>query len=429
MNQSTRRQFLQATAAAALAPSLARATGPTSGPARKLNVALVGIGGRGTDHLNEVSALPNASIVAVCDVDSNNLASANKKVPAAKAFVDFRDAIKLPGVDAVLIATPDHTHAVVAAAAMRAGKHVYCEKPLAHTIKETRVLTELAAERKLVTQLGTQIHAMENYRRVVELIRANAIGAVREVHMWNNRTNRAPSNAQVVDPPASLNYDLWLGPAAKRPYHPDFHPFNWRRYWSFGEGLMGDIGCHYLDLPFWALGLKHPTRVSAVAPGVKAADPDTTPDALIVTYEFPGVALTWYDPPHKPDAIAAWNVPASLQPEGVMFVGDAGMLCSNYTEHVLLPADKFASYGRPPKSIPPSPGHQAEWVNACLANDPSGTSCPFSYGGPLTETALLGPVAFRAGKALDWDAAGMRVRDNPDADRLLHYQYRDGWTL
>ena len=409
------------------------ATAATTQAAKKLNIGLVGVWHQGWYHLNIIKGLANANIAALCDVDVRPLVRAARAIPDAEVFVDFRDMLKMKDLDAVLVATPDHTHATIAGGALRAGKHVYCEKPLCHTVRETRALVDLAQQSGRVTQMGIQIHAMENYRRVVELIRGGAIGQVREVHIWNARTHR-PINRAKIMPPATFNYDLWLGPAPQRPLEADFHPYNWRRRWAFGSAMLGDIGCHLMDVAFWSLDLTRPTRVTCDG---SPKDDDLAADWNIATYEFPArgdkpaVTLTWYDPPKVPPMRDDWKLPAGLKDEAVMFIGDAGMLCTNYGEHRLLPEEKFKDFKRPPQTIPPSPGHQAEWVNGCLANDPSLCGAPFRYGGLLTETALLGVAAFRSspGKPLDWDATSMRFTNAPDAGRFLGYEYREGWGI
>lgn len=441
----TRRRFIQSSVAAIAAPSVTAAASSapatTSAPAsqpRRLNIGIVGCAHRGFDHVREVHAIKNANVVALCDVDVNYLVAAARHVTSARPFVDFRDMLKMPDLDAVVVATPDHTHGVITAAALRAGKHAYCEKPLCHTVAETRAITRLAAETKRVTQMGIQIHAMDNYRRVVELIRAGAIGPVSEVHAWHGRGHRG-LDVKVIEAPATFDYDLWLGPAAHRPLEADFHPFNWRRRWAFGSGMLGDIGCHLMDVAFWALDLKHPTRVTCAGGG---ASESVCPEWNVATYEFaeregaggaqrPAVKLTWYDAPKFPPMRDQWKLPEKFTNEGVVFVGARGLLYTNYGEHALLPAEQFADFKRPAATIPSSPGHQAEWINACLANDPAATSTPFAYGGPLTETALLGLAAFRAapGKALEWDAANMRFTDLPAADAFLAPDCRAGWTI
>ncbi len=442
MNQAfSRRRFLSSTAAAgaiAAVPALAVAQEGAPAPAapsteKKLRVAIVGVGGQGFWHVNQVHPIKNAEIVALCDVDATSLVRAARTVPKAEVFVDFRDLLKnVEDLDAVLVATPDHTHAVITAAALRAGKHVYCEKPLTHTVREARALADLATQTKRCTQMGIQIHAMDNYRRVVELIKAGAIGKVSEVHIWNNRSIRLVDPAP-VPPPARLNYDLWLGPVPPRPYRASYHPFSWRRYWAFGSGLIGDIGCHLMDVAFWALDLKYPTRISTEG---SPHHPEVTAEWTVATYDFPArgdqpaVKMTWSDPPKQPPMISSWNLPEKFRGEGVVFVGEGGkLLYTNYGEHLLLPAEQFKDYPRPPKSIPKSPGHQQEWVNACLKNDPSATSTPFTYGALLTETALLGAVAFRAQKPLEWNAEKMRITNAPEAEKFLDQECRAGWGL
>ena len=443
MTRSISRRHLLGSAAAVAAvgalPALAAAqdaapaTSASTPAEKKLRIGVVGIGGQGFWHVNQILPIKNAEIVALCDVDARSLVRAARAVPKADVFVDFRDLLKqTKGLDAVLVATPDHGHAPVTAAALRAGKHVYCEKPLTHTVREARAISDLAKQTKLVTQMGIQIHAMDNYKRVVELIKAGAVGKVGEVHIWNNRNIRMV-DPQPVPPPATLNYDLWLGPVPPRPFLASYHPFSWRRYWAFGSGLLGDIGCHLMDVAFWALDLTHPTRVTCEG---SPHDENITAEWTVATYEFPArgdhpaVTMTWSDPPKLPPMIESWNLPQQFRGEGVVFVGEGGkILYTNYGEHALLPAEQFKDYQRPAPSIPSSPGHQQEWVNACLKNDPSATSTPFEYGALLTEAALLGTVAFRAQKPLEWEAASMKVTNAPDAEKFLDQEHREGWTV
>jgi predicted dehydrogenase len=410
------------------------ATAPPPAAEQKLKIGVVGIGGQGHWHVTQVLPIKNAEIVALCDVDANMLVRAARMVPKAATFTDFRDMLKdVKDLDAVLIATPDHTHAPIAAACLRGGKHVYCEKPLTHTVREARTISDLAKQSGLCTQMGIQIHAMDNYKRVVELVKAGAVGKITEVIIWNNRNNR-PASTAPVPVPARLNYDLWLGPVPPRPFVADYHPYNWRRHWAFGEGMLGDIGCHLMDVAFWALDLQHPTRVEAL--GGAPLDDQITSEWIIAQYDFPArgdmpaVKLTWYDPPKQPPMLASWNLPEKFRGEGVVFVGEGGkLLYTNYGEHALLPEAQFKDYQRPPKSIPSSPGHQQEWVNACLKKDPKATATPFEYGALLTESALLGTVAFRAQKPLEWDAAAMKITNAPEVERMLDYDHREGWKV
>lgn len=398
-----------------------------------LNIGVVGVGGRGYYNLMELSSEnAPANIVGLCDVDDRALAEAGKLLPAGVfSCNDFRELVARPDVDAVLCATPDHTHAWVTLAALRAGKHVYCEKPLAHSMEETRLVSETARQMNRVTQMGIQIHAKENYRRVVELIRAGVIGTVKEVHVFVTNKWAADGPARPGTPPAGLHYDLWLGGVPPLPYSPDYVPQAWRCWWAFGEGTLGDMGCHHLDLPFWALGLGAPTSVRAEGP---PPDADRTPPWLIVHYEFPArgsappVKLTWYDGGKRPAELLA-DLGLERWSHGVLFVGSEGSLIADYDRHKLAPDEKFQGFKPPAATIAPSAGHHHEWVAACLAEKPEASLCNFNYSGPLTEAVLLGCIAHRTGKTLEWDAAKMKIANAPEAEQLLRLRYRDGWKL
>jgi predicted dehydrogenase len=341
-----------------------------------------------------------------------------------------------PGIGAVLVATADHTHAAVGMAAMALGKHVYIEKPLAHNVFEARRLTELAAKNNCVTQLGTQVHAGENYRRVVEVIRSGAIGPVREAHVFVNKIwgSAHPRPAPPYPPaPAGYAYDAWLGPAEAWPYHPEWYRGRWRQWWNFGNGTLGDMGCHYMDLPFWALDLRYPNKIATQA--AAPADPSACPVWMITTYDFPArgehpaVKLTWYDGGKKPAAFADWGLGRKEWDNGVVFVGDKGILAANYGRWKLYPEKDFAGYRPPSPSIPPSIGHHAEWVAACLKGNRKAATCNFDYGGPLSESVLLGTAAYRTGKALEWDAKNLKATNAPDADQFIRRAYRKGWEI
>jgi predicted dehydrogenase len=436
----SRRRFIQSTAVAGAAGVALAAASRAHAAAKASNVfwrgaahdqlhlAIIGTGWRGMDHVREFNVIPNAQVVALCDTDKNNLAEATKTIPKATAHVDFREIIANPRIDAVVVGTPDHTHAAITAAALRAGKHVYCEKPLTHTVHEARALANLAKETKLVTQMGIQVHSWENYRRVVELIQSGAIGPVHEVHIWNNRS--LPAVEAVTAPvPPELNYDLWLGPVAERPFRPSYHPKWWRQWWAFGSGLLGDIFCHLADVAFWSLDLAHPTRIHTEGSPLSE---ERAADWTIAYFDFPArgnmpaVKLHWYDAPKKPDALTSWNLDPKFAGEAVVFIGKKGILATNYGEHQLLPADQFKGFKPPKKTIPSTPGFGQEWVTACLNNDPAGVTAPFSL---LTEAALLGVVSLKAQKALDWDAANMRFPNAPEAEKFLKIDYRKGWSL
>ena len=433
----SRRHFLHTLSYAAAGTVIAGARGAAVrkiSPNEKLNIAVIGVAGRGGEDLNEVAKLEN--IVALCDVDSTRLAAAAKKHPSAKTYSDFRRLIDQKDIDAILVATPDHTHAVATAAALRTGRHVYCEKPLTHTVSEARIITELAAKTKLVTQIGTQIHAGNNYRRVVELVQSGAIGPVKEVHVWAAAVyggQDAPKDTPPVPP--NLDWDLWLGPVTPKPYHPDYVPFKWRNWWHFGGGSLADFGCHFMDLPFWALQLKYPTSVEPISG--PPLHPDSTPPWLIVRYEFPqrrdektkaslpAVRLTWYHGGKRPEIVG--DELFAKYKSGVLFVGEKGMLISDYSRHALLPEEKFKDFARPEPFIPNSIGHHKEWTQAIKTGGT--TTCHFGYSGPLTETALLGNVAYRVGKKLEWNGKKLRATNSREADQFIQHHYRPGWQL
>ena len=382
--------------------------------AETLNIALVGVGGRGADNHKTVAG---QNIVALCDVDENHLGEAAKRALG-------QDLSRLPQ-DVRRASWPDRRrdrqHARSYAcrdlqAALELGKHVYCEKPLTHSIHEARVLAETAARHKLATQMGNAGHSSEGTRRVVELIRAGAIGPVREVHAWTNR----PIWPQAIDRPtdhppvpSSLHWDLWLGPAPERPYHPAYHPFKWRGWWDFGTGALGDMGCHIIDAAFWALELREPRSIEAESPPI-SPHPETAPAWSIVRYEFrgsrkpaagqAGLVRRWQASPAR-----ALRRPCSgegLQRQSSSWARRAGCWSGGQggRGYRLLPEREFAGYVEPKPTLPRSPGHHAEWIEACKTGKPTGTN--FDYSAQLTELVLLGNVALRAGRRIEWDAAG-----------------------
>ncbi|MDC0936973.1 Gfo/Idh/MocA family oxidoreductase [Pirellulales bacterium] len=426
-----RRDFLKTTGAGAAALSAGVWSGLAAAAPRsaneKLNVACIGTANQARFSIDNVKG---ENIVAFADIDQNYRDRMAKEFPAARGYDDYRELLVREGdkIDAVVIAVADHSHAPATIRAIRAGKHVYCEKPLSHTVHESRVVAEAAKEMGVATQLGTQIHAGNNYRRVVEIIQSGAIGDVNEVHVWVGKGwggGERPQGEQ--KPPATLNWDLWLGAAPVRPFWPGrYHPAQWRRWWDFGGGTLGDMACHYMDLPFWALKLQYPTSCEAEGPPVH---PETCPLGLSVRYEFPQrgnlppVKLTWYDGNKIPRQVAGERVPGS----GVMFVGSEGKMFADYGSYKLFPQEKFASFQPPAESIPNSIGHHAEWLQACKEGTP--TTCDFDYSGPLTEAVLLGNVAFRVGKKLYWDAANLTATNAPEAAKYVQKEYRSGWEL
>ena len=436
-NPLNRREFLRqgvvvgGAVAAGCYVNPARAAESVS-PNEKLNIASVGAMNRAGANISGTSG---ENIVALCDVDENLLGKAAARYTGARKYRDFRVMLEKEAgkIDAVLVGTPDHCHAPAAAMALKLGKHVYCEKPLTHTVFEARTLARLAKENNLVTQMGTQIHAGENYRRVVELVQTGAIGKVREVHVWVNVSYGGARFTTGKPAPKHLDWDLWLGPAPQRPYSEGVHPGRWRRFWDYGTGGLGDFGCHYMDLVHWALKLRHPTTVSAQGPPV---DPVGTPPWMIVDYEHPArgdlppVKLTWYDGGRRPE-LASQLKDKNGKPldwkSAQLFVGEKGMLLSNYGQHVLLPVEKFADFKRPEPFVPRSIGHHKEWIHAI--KNRGTTTCNFDYSGALTEAVLLGMVSYRSGKKIEWDAENLKVTNSPEAQQFVHKEYRKGWIL
>jgi predicted dehydrogenase len=424
-----RRRFLKHASAFAILAGTRHLFGRTLSPNDKLNLGVIGVAGRAEGNIEGVQG---ENIVAVCDVDELYLAKAKERFPQAQAFQDFRKMLELPELDAVVISTADHTHAVATVAALGRGLHVYCEKPLTHSVAEARTVAKAARKAGKATQMGTQIHAGKNYRRVVELVQSGVIGPISEVHVWVTGKSWGGGERPTETPavPPHLHWDLWLGPAPERPYHPDYVPRNWRRWWDFGGGTLGDMGCHLMDLPFWALGLQTPTAVEAEGPPVHS---ETAPGSLTVRYDFPArgaqppVRLTWYHGDEPPAALLAAHGMTEPKGAGVLFIGQAGALFADYGARKLLPLEKFADFHAPPKTIPDSIGHHAEWIAACKTGAP--TTCNFDYAGALTEAVLLGNVAYRVGQRIEWDAPNLRITNVPDAARFLRREYRAGWTL
>ena len=417
--------------------------GETS-PNNKLNIAGIGVGGQGGHDVDQFSS---ENIVALCDVDEAHAARVFKKYPNAKRYKDFRQMLDQDkSIDAVVVGTPDHLHAIVSVTAIKHGKHVYCEKPLTRTVYEARAVAKAAREAKVATQMGNQGMAFEGNRLINEWLWAGAIGPVREVHVWSDRpTHRGkmplwwpqgverPKDTPPV--PETLDWDLWLGPAPVRPYHPAYVPFRWRGWWDFGTGGLGDMGIHNLAPVFSALKLGAPDTVQASSTPVF---PETVPLAAIVHYQFPArgdmppVQLHWYDGGLLPERPAELGENAVLDAEdGIIFVGDKGkMLVKGWGgEHPrLIPESADKAYQRPPKTLPRSIGHYKEWVQACKTGSP--TRSNFDFAGPLTEAVLLGSVCIRnGGDKLVWDSANLKITNDPDANKYLHYEYRKGWSL
>ena len=424
-----RRDFLRTSAIFGAATLAAPAFVHAKSPNEKLGVAVIGVSGQGAAQLAAAGAMED--VVAVCDIDDNNLAAVAKKYPKAKAYVDFRKMFEEmeKSIDAATVSTPDHTHAPASAMAMRLGKHCYCEKPLTHSVYETRVLAQIAKEKKVVTQMGTQIHAEDNYRRVVELVQSGAIGPVTEVLVWCGKDwggGARPKDTPEV--PKNIHWEQWIGPARFRPYHSCYLPANWRRWWDFGNGTLGDMACHIMDVAFWALRLRCPTSIEAEGPPV---DAEGCPHKLTVRYEYPArgemppVKLTWYDGENQPAFPAGHDIPNGGI--GALFIGKEGMLRADYGSRTLYPQEKFKDFKAPAPTIPNSIGHHKEFFDACKTGGP--TTCNFDYSGALTEAVLLGAVAYRVGKRLDWDGVNLKATNSPEAEQFLRPHYRQGWTL
>ncbi|HLJ94228.1 MAG TPA: Gfo/Idh/MocA family oxidoreductase [Gemmataceae bacterium] len=505
--QNNRREFLKDTTLAGVGFWVAGGLALTESRAanEKVNFACIGVGGKGDSDTSHVGQLGN--VVALCDIDDNTLNRKAEQFPKAKKYNDFRKMLDEIGkeIDAVTVSTPDHTHAPASVMAMKMGKHVYCQKPLTHSVYEARLMRETAQRQKVATQMGNQGTASNGLRRAVEIIQAGAIGPVHEVHVWTNRPiwpqgpeailkvgaarsaalaalhGTAPSNLHTAAPPSHVHWDLFLGPAPARPYDPIYHPFNWRGWWDFGTGALGDMACHTANMAFMALKLGYPTSIEAQSDEINQ---ETYPMWARIAFDFPSrgemppVRLYWYEgnnrgrrvlpPIEAPSAggrrgggqgrqgrggrgqgqvggdshLARWlqqngrllPLGQSLSDSGSLLVGEKGILFSpnDYGQsYTLLPEKEFAGYKGPPETLPRNgkddPGQKAEWVAAIKGGPPALSN--FNYAALLTETILLGNVAMRVGKKLEWDGPSMRVKNAPEAEKYIKPEFRQGWTL
>ena len=450
------------TAAFQIVPGYVLGLRGSTPPSGKLNIAGVGVAGQGG---SDISQFPDHNIVALCDVDWAHAAGTFKKFPKARQWKDYRKMLdEQKDIDAVVVATPDHVHAFASVAALQLGKHVYCEKPLTHSVWEARRVATVARERKLATQMGNQGQASEDTRRLCELVWAGAIGPVREAHIWTDRPSNGLFNEYwpqgVARPkdtppvPSTLDWDLWLGPAPERPYNPAYLPFKWRGWWDFGTGALGDIGCHAFDPVFRALKLGAPLSVQASSSRVNQ---ETYPLASMVTYEFPardaavqannahvrgqqgpaagGIEMpalkaVWYDGglrPPRPEALGDGPVMGS---NGRLLIGDQGVILGT----TVYPESRRKEMGDVPQTLPRVKHHYGEWAQACQGGPPAGSN--FDFAGPLAEAVLLGNVALRVqlreeltSKKLRWDAAALRVTNSDEANKFLRRDYRAGWTI
>lgn len=455
---SDRRSFLQSSSFLSAAYWLGGSTSKAAdrSPNERPNVACIGVGGKGSSDTNHAGQLMN--VVGICDIDEERgLAKKKVEFPQAKAYVDFRKMLEEldKQIDAVTVSTPDHTHVQAALMAMKMGKHVYCQKPLTHTIHEARLLREAAATHKVATQMGNQGMASDGLRRCIELVQGGAIGAVREAHVWTNRPGwpQAPAvmarPTEIVAVPPTVHWDLFLGGAPERPYHPSYHPKNWRGWWDFGTGALGDMGCHTANMPFKALKLEYPTSVVAEAGDV---NPETYPSWATVVWEFPArgelppVKFTWYEgKKSKKDGTFQMNLPPadlfkgeSVPSSGSLLVGDKGTLFApgdgdngSKFQYKLLPQQAYEGFEGPAPTLARNgrgdQGQKEEWL-AAIKGGPAAFS-NFGYAGLLTETILLGNLAIRVGKKIEWDGPNLRATNVPEAAKYVTLEYRKGWSV
>lgn len=399
------------------------------GANERLNIGAIGVGGRGAGDL---AAVAHENVVALCDVDSGRLGQAAGKHKTARTYDDYRKLLEQKDLDAVVIGTPDHHHAPATVRALRRGLHVYCEKPLTHTVEEARLITRLAGEKKLATQMGTQNHEHPGYLRLVELLRAEAIGPVSAVHIITDRPGSfwkqgmaRPTESPPV--PKNLAWDLFLGPAADRAYNPAYVPFLWRGWWDFGCGAIGDMAIHLMDPAFWGLNLGGRVKVTSEGPPPNDV---SGPKWMKTVFEFgprgelPPVKVYWYEGETKPSEEIARDLPMN----GSLFIGSKGRIAIQHDHFPkLLPADKFEGFKPPSPSLPASPGHHQQWINACKTSSRTGSS--FEYAGPFTEIVLLGNVAYRAGSTIEYDPAKGKVMNVTSANHFLGKEYRKGWEV
>ena len=463
----SRRDFMSGSAASVAAltivPGRVLGGAGRTPPSEKINLAIIGTGGQGIVNLKAMLAFPEVQVIALCDVNKSSdysefyFGGTAGYEPARKiaeqyyakerpsntykgvdTYVDFREMLpERKDIDAVLVATTDHAHAVASMAAMKLGKHVYCEKPLTNTVYESRKMGEAARKYKVATQMGNQGQASEGTRLMCEWIWDGAIGPIRQIYAWTNRPGGAwpqgverPKNSEPI--PEGLDWDKWLGLAPYRPYHSIYRPFRWRGWCDFGTGALGDMGCHVLDPVFRALKLGHPTSVYAEC---TPFNHDSYPSASTVYYEFPArgdmppLKLTWYDGGRLPERPEELEAGRRMPESGTIFVGDKGKIISDEYSGAprIIPESKMKTYKVPPKTLPRSIGHHKEWVEACKGGKPAGSN--FEFASLMTEVVLLGNVALKAGKKLTWDGASMKVTNDSEANNYLHRTYREGWAL
>ena len=439
----TRRKFVgMASGAAASAFAFTYIPSTVWGANDRVNVACIGVGGKGAvDSSGCLNA--GANIVAWADVDDKRKsAKTAQKFTNAKPYKDYREMLEKEdkNIDAVTVSTPDHNHAPASVMALKLGKHVFCQKPLSHSIYETRVMTKLAREKNVATQMGNQAHCGEPIRRAVELIRAGMIGKVHEVHTWTNRPiwpqgmSAHPAGQPVPD---TLDWDLWLGPAPQRDYNSAYCPFKWRGWWDYGTGALGDMGCHIMDMPFWALDLKAPTHVEAQQEGNTNV---SGPNKSVITYDFaargdqPAVKYYWWDGkggnnmPSK-ETLGGFTGKAAASKWDLVMIGDKGKLFFHRKKGSFLtqPKNLLMDFQKTDKTVPRTNGVYREWLTACKGGAKAEGN--WDYSGPLSEFVLLGNLAIRTGKKIQWDSANLKAVGVPEADQYIKREYRKGWSL
>lgn len=431
----TRRAVLAAGGATAL--SALNVFPVRANPNNKLNIAGIGVGGKG---YHDVRSVPSENIVALCDVDGKMLDRAAQKFPKARTYRDYRELLaKEKDLDAVMIATPDHAHAVVTIAALNAGLHVFCQKPLTRTVGEALQVLAAAQKAGTATQMGNQAQAGEGARLVHEYIASGVLGKVREIHAWSHRKNAIsprgiarPSDTPAV--PDHLDWNLWLGPAPERPYHPHYHPFRWRGWWDFGSGVLGDIGCHQLSAVFKALDIGWPESVEASSTHWHASEAvrrETAPNASVVTFRFAAsdhhgpLLLRWYDGGMTPP------FPLGVDPDRPIFKNDGCLVVGTdamLLNHRLLPETRMQEFGKPAQRMARSPGHYAEWLQACRGEGKAGSDF-VNHAARLTAVVQMGNIAIRTRKKLLWDKDALQFTNSDEANALIHQPVREGWSL
>lgn len=433
--QPTRRTVLKTGAYAGLFTIIPQGLVRSFAANDKINMGIIGVMGMGGVNREWLARL-GCPIVALCDPDSKHIEDAKKAHPQARGYADFREMLeKQKNIDAVMISTPDHVHYPASMLAMQLGKHVCTEKPMAHTVWEARQLALAARRFKVATQHDHENHALDGLRSLVEWVKSGSIGPVREVHIWTDRpiwpqglAKRPPSKPV----PATLNWDVWLGPAPYRDYHEGLHPFSWRGYWDFGCGALGDMGCHFWDSAVWALDLTAPTTVEAEQEGNST---ETGPKWSIITYQFPtrgslpACTVRWYDGGKLPSRPEELEPERKLPSNGSLFVGEKGtILVNDAASPRIIPESKMKTFERPKSFLPRSGDHKQDWLNAIRGGPPAGSDFAL-FGGALAEVVLLGNVAIRSGKKLEWDHQNLRATNAPEAAQYIRREYRKGWDF